>query len=210
MGHINEIYVTNREGPGRFMHSLARSGIKYGIYNVDVQLMTVDGTNGATYTADAGTDGQQQHPVLAFATTGTDDCAWMRWAMPPDYDGHAAWLLLWWYVNDTTAAHNACWGGTLQRVPSGLSYAQSSSFASNVVLDLAGAALGSLNNAFVSDGANEVQVSYFDLHTSTDGLVMEPLDLVLVKVYNHVVSEDLGATPYICHAAVLYTKGSPG
>jgi hypothetical protein len=211
MGHINEIYVTNQEGPARFLHAMARTGAKFGMFDIDMQLWTVDGTNGATYTADYGTDGQQQHPILAFATTGTDDCAWTRFALPPDYDKRHAYVVLWWYANDnTTATHNAVWGGTCQRVPSGLSYKTSSSFASNVVLDAAGAALGSITSAFVSDTAYEVQACFFDLQSSTDGLKLEPLDLVLLKVYNHVASEDLGAAPVICHSAVIYSRGSSG
>jgi hypothetical protein len=130
--------------------------------------------------------------------------------MPPDYDKRHAYVVVWWYVNDNTDTQHAVWGGTCQRVPSGLSYKTSSSFASNEALDVAGSALGSITSAYASNVAYEVQACFFDLQSSTDGLKLEPLDLALVKVYNHVATEDLDAAPTLCHSAVIYSRGSPG
>jgi hypothetical protein len=113
-------------------------------------------------------------------------------------------------VNDNTAAHNAVWNTKVQRVPSGLSYAASSSYAGNVVLDLASVAATAVTNAFVSDSANEIQVSVIDLTTSTDCAAAEPLDLLLVELSNDVSEEDLGNAPIVCHSAIMYTRGSVG
>jgi hypothetical protein len=209
--HINEeLLGQNQEGPARFLPMLARTGGNYGFHNIDMQLWTVDGTAGPAYTADVGTDGQQQHPVLLFDYQTADDKGFVRFAVPPDYDGGKIYLLIWWYVNDNTAAHNAVWAGTVQRVPSGMSYAASSSYAGNVVLDVAGVAFTSVSNAFVSDAVNEIQVSVIDLTTSTDGALLEPLDLALVQLFNDVSEDDLGAGAYVCHSAIMYTRGSVG
>jgi hypothetical protein len=91
-----------------------------------------------------------------------------------------------------------------------MSYAASSSYAGNVVLDVAGVAFTSVSNAFVSDGANEIQVSVIDLTTSTDCAAAEPLDLLLVQLFNDISEEDLGNTPIVCHSAIMYTRGSVG
>jgi len=194
-------------GVSRFLHMFKRTPAAYGLIQLDMQLWTVDGTNGATYAADTGTDGKQQHPTLTFAYQTADDLAFIRFVMPPDYNKEQGEikLMLYWYESGTDNTKKAVWAGTVHRAPAGESVASGSDYAGNAKLDTAGTAFTSVSS--YSDGsANEISCATIDLTTSAVGAAVEPLDLVFVKLFNDVSEDSLGATPVVCGAALLYSR----
>jgi len=194
------------EGPSRFSQILRQTGAHYGHRDIDMQLWTVDGTAGATYTADVGTDGQQQHPILAFDYQTADDLAFMRFMVPPDYKpGGELFLLCWFYANDSTATHKTAFDVGVRIVPTTSSTAASTDHTSNVVLDGTSTAVVADFAAYTDDTANEIKSFQLDL---TNGGAQEylPFDLVLVTLTHDTDKDSMAAAVNICHTALIWER----
>lgn len=207
--NVNETSFSTKVfgGLSRFLHPFKRTPAGYGLINLDMQLWTVDGTAGAVYTADAGTDGQQQHPVLQFATATADDLAFCRFVMPPDYNREVGeiFLLWYWYEAGTTNTQKAVWAGKVRRIPAGETHTSGSDYSGNVALDGAGVAFTAVT-AYTDGSANEIGCTKIDLTTSSQAAAIEPLDLVQLYVYNDQSEDTLAQTPYVCGAAIMYSR----
>lgn len=194
-------------GISRFLHMFKRTSGGYGIEQLPLNTWTVDGTNPATYTADSGTDGQQQHPILAFATATADDHAWTRFVMPPEYNKEQGeiFLLVYWYEAGTTNTQKAVWAGDVHRAPAGETIFSGSDYAGNAALDAAGTAFTAVTS-YTDGSANEIGCAKIDLTTSSVGAAIEPLDLVFLHLYNDQSEDTLAQAPTVCGAALMYSR----
>lgn len=193
------------DASSRFSQIIKHTGLKYGHKDLDMQLWTADGTNGTTYTAATGTDGQQQHPTHAFADDSDDSC-FIRFMVPPDYKpGGDFFLLVWFYSADHTATHKTAFDVKVRTVPTTSSIAASTDHASNVVLDGTGTAVAADFAAYVDDTVSEIKSLQLDL-TNSGAATYDPFDLLLVEVENDSSESTISDDVTFVHAALIWER----
>jgi len=104
-----------------------------------------DGTNGGTFTDDAGTDGQQQYNFLRFLADG-DSHAWFNFVVPGDYAGNMKAEIYWSTATNAggaTASTLIDIGGTIRFMLPGteLTTAGTDQASSGTALDVVGTVL---------------------------------------------------------------------
>ena len=195
----------SQSGSSRFSQIIKHTGLRYGHKDLDMQLWTVDGTNGTTYAADTGTDGQQQHPTQEFAHD-SDDYMFTRFMVPPDYKpGGDLELFLWFYSSDHDDTHTMAWDVTVHSIPTTSAIASEDDHTSNVTLDTAGTAVAADQAAYVDETASEIKCSIIDL-TNGGSSDYDPFDVLLVSVGNDSSESTISAAALVCHSAVVYER----
>lgn len=193
------------EGSSRFSQIIKHTGLKYGHKDLPMNTWTIDGSNGATYTADYGTDGQQQHPIMAFAHN-SDDLMYNRFMVPPDYKpGGTMELLVWFYADDTNPALHAAFDAKVRIIPTTSALKASDDHTSNVAIDGAGTGVVADNEPYVDDTPGQVKCMVMDL-TNGNAQAYDPFDFVLLEVMQDSSEDTLGATVTVCHACLVYER----
>ena len=190
------------EGASRFLGAIKQSGMRFVTVHKDLQLWTVDGTTPATYTADGGTDGQQQHPTLTFAYASADDLAFIRDTVPLEFKpGGKVYLLVKWSSADHDPTHKANWDGTMRRIPCGNANISNVDYSGNVVQDAAGTAFTG-TDGYCDDTVNEIVSTFIDL----DGVDLFPLDTVQIQLVMDMSGDTLTADAVVHDTAILYER----
>lgn len=192
------------EGPSRYSHAVARTHDKWGIVDLDMQLWTVDGSNGAAYTADYGTDEQIQFPILLFDDS-SDDGAYIRFRMPPDYNesiGKAYLHVDFFTPGDHDATHLVYFKGEALLVPHTTSTVASDDHADNVVIDTAMTSIGSVA-AYLDDTVSETKSFQLEITSGVTPHKFEQVHVLLANI--NATSTTVGST-YVSGAFIRYSK----
>ena len=196
--HLNQ----STEPASRFLGDIYKTGMKWITVHKDLQLWTVDGSAGATYTADVGSDGRQQHPTLGFAHETADDLAFIRDTVPYEFKPEGrVYLVIKWSANDTDPTHKAVWDGTMRRIPCGDARVSNVNYAGNVVQDAAGTGLTALTS-YCDDTANEIVTTFLPL----DAIDLYPLDTLQLCIWMDESAADVGATVTVHDTALVYER----
>jgi hypothetical protein len=140
-------------------------GIEKGFMSFAPEDFVPDGSNGATFTDDTGTDGQQQFNTLYF--NGAEDAlAFLNFEIPDDYYTNPK-LKLKWYTADTSGTAVA-WSAKIRSIHP--NDAAVMDVVGNVVTNVIETAKGT---------ANYLCESILDLSTAT--VVIEPEDLTTTQ-----------------------------
>lgn len=191
------------EGAGRFLGAVQNTGFGYGTIQLPMNLWTADGTNPPVYTADAGTDGTQQHPQFAFSSA-TDDVIFNRFYVPLDYNMQRGEM---WFVftAQSTNHDNSVfmeWNVGATIIPTTISTGSTEEFATNIKMDTAVTSCN-IQDLYVHETTVLTKSFYGNL---CDGITPEPGDYILLKVFNDASDSDVTGSYDLVGACIHYSR----
>ena len=196
--HLNPSF----EGASRYLGDIERTGMKWITVHKDLQLWTVDGTAGATYTAAVGTNAQQLHPTLGFAFETADDFAFIRDTVPYEFKPEGkVYLVIKWSSTDHDPTHTVKWDGTMRRIPCGDARVSNVDYAGNVVQDGAGTGL-TIHTSYCDDTASEIVTTYLPL----DAIDLYPLDTLQLQLFMDESACTVAAAVTVHDTALVYER----
>lgn len=204
------LFDKSSEGVSRFLHMFQRTPSAYGTIQAKMNTWTNDETAGTTYDANAGTTAQAQVPTMAFSYQTANTYAFFIFTVPTDWNQDKAELYLiikWYSASDHANTHLAKWSGKARRIPAGLADTSGYEDVNNVVLDGAGTAFTAVNG-YCDDTVNEIVTSVIPIHAGASAVTnaLEPIDSVVIMLYNDQANDSLTSTPLVCDACFVYSK----
>lgn len=139
-----------------------------------------DGTNGATFTDDLGTDAKHQMNVLYFAGAA-DAYAHLNFVAPRDYFGDATLRLYWFTAKSGTTTTAVTWAGTVRAI------AQADLTNIDYSARLQGTLSTSLSEVTSMCPSVGSSISYTDIDlTVSDFIAINPGDYLQVMLFRNV------------------------
>ena len=191
------------EGASRFLGAIQNTGMRYGTIQLPINGWTVDGTEGATITADVGTDGTMQQPSMAFAND-SDDIAFNRFYLPLEYSMERGeiWVVL---TTDSSNHDNSVfmeWNVEATVIPTTVSTGSTEEYSTNVKMDTSTTSCVVINQ-YVHETTYLTKSIMANL---TDGITPRPGDYILIKVWNDNSDSSVTGAMNIVGACVHYSR----